>query len=89
MATIGTKQHPAVLRVRSEARAMQLIAYCKQVGVQAIVGVEPDQHEDITDLDRALNPPEPLRAPAKVGRNEPCPCGSGLKAKKCCPELTA
>ena len=21
---------------------------------------------------------------AKVGRNEPCPCGSGLKFKKCC-----
>ena len=20
----------------------------------------------------------------KVGRNEPCPCGSGLKYKKCC-----
>ena len=20
----------------------------------------------------------------KVGRNEPCPCGSGLKFKKCC-----
>ncbi|WP_424319115.1 SEC-C metal-binding domain-containing protein [Candidatus Methylomirabilis sp.] len=19
-----------------------------------------------------------------VGRNEPCPCGSGLKAKRCC-----
>jgi uncharacterized protein YecA (UPF0149 family) len=21
---------------------------------------------------------------AKVGRNEPCPCGSGKKYKKCC-----
>lgn len=21
---------------------------------------------------------------AKIGRNEPCPCGSGLKYKKCC-----
>ncbi|HOJ35929.1 MAG TPA: SEC-C metal-binding domain-containing protein, partial [Clostridiales bacterium] len=20
----------------------------------------------------------------KVGRNDPCPCGSGLKYKKCC-----
>jgi uncharacterized protein len=25
----------------------------------------------------------PVRSP-KVGRNEPCPCGSGLKFKKCC-----
>jgi uncharacterized protein YecA (UPF0149 family) len=24
------------------------------------------------------------RRPAKVGRNEKCPCGSGLKFKHCC-----
>jgi len=27
--------------------------------------------------------PAPVRS-AKVGRNEPCPCGSGKKYKKCC-----
>jgi hypothetical protein len=27
---------------------------------------------------------EPYRAPPKVGRNQPCPCGSGKKYKKCC-----
>jgi uncharacterized protein len=26
---------------------------------------------------------EPVRAPVKVGRNEPCPCGSGRKYKHC------
>lgn len=25
-----------------------------------------------------------IRKPKKIGRNEPCPCGSGLKYKKCC-----
>lgn len=25
-----------------------------------------------------------VRSRDKVGRNEPCPCGSGLKYKKCC-----
>jgi uncharacterized protein YchJ len=29
-------------------------------------------------------PPTPYIAPPKVGRNEPCPCGSGKKYKKCC-----
>jgi hypothetical protein len=29
-------------------------------------------------------PPVPVRAAPKVGRNEPCPCGSGKKFKKCC-----
>ncbi len=29
--------------------------------------------------------PEPLRhAGPKIGRNDPCPCGSGKKYKKCC-----
>ncbi len=38
----------------------------------------------------ALNVPSkvlPFPAPAKsqkIGRNEPCPCGSGKKYKKCC-----
>jgi hypothetical protein len=31
--------------------------------------------------------PVPVRR--KVGRNEPCPCGSGLKYKKCCLNKTA
>lgn len=26
----------------------------------------------------------PVAAKVKVGRNEPCPCGSGKKYKKCC-----
>jgi SEC-C motif-containing protein len=31
----------------------------------------------------ADNPGKPVHAP-KIGRNEPCPCGSGKKFKKCC-----
>jgi uncharacterized protein len=27
---------------------------------------------------------EPRRSTPKIGRNEPCPCGSGKKYKKCC-----
>ena len=34
---------------------------------------------------RVVNAPrEPLRAAAVPGRNDPCPCGSGRKFKKCC-----
>ena len=28
--------------------------------------------------------PKPARKAAKIGRNQPCPCGSGKKYKKCC-----
>jgi len=31
-----------------------------------------------------LGTPEAKAAGAKVGRNDPCPCGSGKKYKKCC-----
>ena len=27
---------------------------------------------------------EPIRADQEPGRNDPCPCGSGKKYKKCC-----
>lgn len=27
---------------------------------------------------------EPVRTEPKIGRNEPCKCGSGKKYKKCC-----
>jgi preprotein translocase subunit SecA len=30
------------------------------------------------------SPAQPVRRGKKVGRNEPCPCGSGKKFKKCC-----
>jgi preprotein translocase subunit SecA len=30
---------------------------------------------------------QPVKKTVKIGRNDPCPCGSGLKWKKCtCPE---
>jgi preprotein translocase subunit SecA len=28
--------------------------------------------------------PQPAKRAAKIGRNQPCPCGSGKKYKKCC-----
>ena len=32
--------------------------------------------------------PESRRTTSKVGRNDPCPCGSGKKYKKCCGKAT-
>ena len=33
-------------------------------------------------------PVEQARATTPVGRNDPCPCGSGKKYKKCCGRAT-
>jgi len=50
--------------------------------------IERRQQRHQRDLQYQTGPaqaeaPKPVRAGAKVGRNEPCPCGSGKKYKKC------
>jgi hypothetical protein len=58
---------------------------------------EFEDFDDLSDDDeadwdksilRGLSRPAPISAP-KVGRNDPCPCGSGKKYKKCCMEKDA
>ena len=85
MARLGSRKRPAIVRVQTEAHAEELVALCDAHGWQVIVGVEPDAPEDVSDV-RKLLPPEPgiARPPPAVGRNAPCPCGSGRKYKKCC-----
>jgi len=46
------------------------------------------KHKDIFDrlepMEIEPTPAQLRRHPARVGRNDPCPCGSGRKFKKCC-----
>lgn len=45
---------------------------------------QPHEHHAGCHHDHAHAPQSPFVAGAKVGRNDPCPCGSGKKHKKCC-----
>ena len=40
-----------------------------------VIGRGEDQGEEVK---------QPIRRGKKIGRNDPCPCGSGKKYKKCC-----
>ncbi|HUI41184.1 MAG TPA: PBPRA1643 family SWIM/SEC-C metal-binding motif protein [Terriglobia bacterium] len=88
MEKIGTERHPAVVRVATETRALEIMTLCNKHGIQAIVGIEPDKPEDISDVQRLLrvrarakpSPPPPPRC----SPNDYCPCGSGSKYKNCC-----
>jgi hypothetical protein len=40
-------------------------------------------------LSHLFNTTTEVRASPKIGRNDPCPCGSGLKHKKCCLDRVA
>jgi preprotein translocase subunit SecA len=38
----------------------------------------------VSEATAALEKAKPIRSGPKVGRNDPCPCGSGRKYKQCC-----
>jgi SWIM/SEC-C metal-binding protein len=83
MAKLGTEKRPIIVHVRTEERGRYVAEQCTLRGWHYIIGFEPDKPEDISDLEKALNPPVPVQS-EKIGRNDPCPCGSGKKYKKCC-----
>ena len=45
---------------------------------------DPNQQAAAQHDTREQQKREPIRAEKTVGRNDPCPCGSGKKYKKCC-----
>jgi preprotein translocase subunit SecA len=71
-------QEPGQLREASPERRQDLSRYRTQredlggMGAGARQDTRENQHR------------EPIRVEKKVGRNEPCPCGSGTKYKSCC-----
>jgi len=84
MAQLGSKKNPAIVNVKTQERAMEIMELCIERSWQVVVGIEPRKSEDISDVTKLLALPEPEIKEITPGRNEPCPCGSGLKFKKCC-----
>jgi len=83
-AKLGTERNPALARVRTAERLEEITALFKDKGWAFKIELEPDKPEDITDLELLSNPIKPRRVEQKLGRNEPCSCGSGKKYKNCC-----
>ena len=98
MAKLGTKKRPVRFRVQTESRLQEIASLCDKNGWIFVGGFEPDEPEDLCEVEYLLNPQTFTSQPRmgnsynmpvkyekpKVGRNEPCPCGSGKKYKKCC-----
>ncbi len=83
MAKLGSEKRPVIVRVHTDEKARYVAETCAKHGWHYIIGFERDKPEDISDLERLLNPQQPARSD-KVSRNDPCPCGSGKKYKQCC-----
>jgi SWIM/SEC-C metal-binding protein len=80
---LGTDKQPASVSVQTKARSKEVAAIFEEHGWKYEIDIDPDKPEDITDLDLLQSPPETVVAEDKVGRNDPCPCGSGKKYKHC------
>lgn len=65
-------------RLRREAEAMAERMQFQHADASALASEEKDGEQGDVAVATA-----PVRAEAKVGRNEPCPCGSGKKYKHC------
>ncbi|MBI4906788.1 MAG: SEC-C domain-containing protein [Acidobacteria bacterium] len=50
---------------------------------ETLVNAEIDELLNKFEQERQNSKPQPVRV-EKIGRNEACPCGSGLKYKRCC-----
>ncbi len=83
MAKLGSEKRPIIVRVHTDEKARYVAEKCSENGWHYIIGFEPDKPEDISDLEKLLNPQQVVKS-EKIGRNDPCPCGSGKKYKKCC-----
>lgn len=83
-AKLGTEKNPAVVTVQTEQRLREVTAAFEKKGWRYSIELAPDKAEDIADLTRLMNPPKPRIVEKKVGRNQPCSCGSGKKFKNCC-----
>jgi SWIM/SEC-C metal-binding protein len=70
--------------VQTKKRQKEVTSLFEKNGWQYTIALDPDKPEEITDLEMLMNPLKPTIAEEKVGRNDPCPCGSGKKHKKCC-----
>ena len=50
----------------------------------ARAGMTPEEIEAEEELLKNTEKVEPIKSGGEPGRNDPCPCGSGKKYKKCC-----
>lgn len=53
-------------------------------GAAAGAADKPKASDMVSEAAAAVEKAKPIRTGPKVGRNDPCPCGSGKKYKQCC-----
>lgn len=81
---LGTKNAPAQISVKTAKREQEISAILSENKWIGDISVDAEQDENIRDLEFLQNKNVKTHSTNKAGRNDPCPCGSGKKFKKCC-----
>ncbi len=84
-------EHKAAEAKAAAARAMQEKAaqaraynpYANYSTTRDTYPGESAQRQAATNVNRPSAPQQPIKVGPKIGRNDPCPCGSGKKYKNC------
>ena len=79
----GSEMYEAMVESIREDTVKGLLAVRIRIGA-APIKMAPVAKETSTNAPSSEAPKKPAAHGKKVGRNDPCPCGSGLKYKKCC-----
>ena len=82
----GAAMHPTW---RADATAMEKLApfrvHAKEEGAPSVEAPRERLGHDVAELYGYWKAKrQVVNSAPKVGRNDPCPCGSGKKHKKCC-----
>ena len=80
----GSESAPLNLLVCNEGRKLEVEALLLQEQLVGNVAINSEGQEDLRELEAILNKPQTQLVQQKPQRNDPCPCNSGLKYKKCC-----
>ena len=83
-ARLGTPKAPAKVSVQTIEREQELAAVFADNGWACVIEVNPEQDENIRDLEILQSTIVTAVSTKIASRNDPCPCGSGRKYKKCC-----
>jgi len=83
-AKAGTEESPLALVVNTSIRKTEIEQILQDNSLIAKIEVNADVAENIAELEGFLNKPKTITVETKPQRNDPCPCGSGKKYKKCC-----
>ena len=80
---LETREHvQQVERLEQKAPAVQNVQYQHPMFEEALVGAGAEAEVEAAPL--RPKPAPFVRQMGKIGRNDPCPCGSGKKYKHCC-----